>query len=173
VIATLAAGALAGIIAGAVAGIGARSAMRMVADGVADSVGVTTEFTVPGTLAIVISGMLAGAPAGVLFNAIADRLPGPPRLRGLLFGLILLAAIGPFFLRTEEFFSLGRVLLFVPLFPLFGIVLGLAIGQSRSIASRLPSPARTGVAVAAALMIGLVFFAVVAAVFGLPGGLVM
>lgn len=172
-IATLAAGALAGIIAGAVAGIGARSAMRMVADGVADSVGVTPEFTIPGTLTIVISGMLAGAPAGALFNAIADRLPGPAQLRGLLFGLILLAAIGPFFLRTEEFFSLGRVLLFVPLFPLFGIVLGLAIEPSRKLASRLPSPARKVLAFAAAVVVGLVLFSIVAAVLGLPGGFVM
>jgi hypothetical protein len=97
----------------------------------------------------------------------------PARLRGLLFGVILLAAIGPFFLRTEEFFSLGRVLLFVPLFPLFGIALGVAIDPSRRFVSLLPSPARASIALAAALMAGLVLFGIVAPALGLDGGFVM
>jgi hypothetical protein len=77
------------------------------------------------------------------------------------------------FLRTEEFFSLGRVLLFVPLFPLFGIALGVAIDPSRRFVSLLPSPARASIALAAALMAGLVLFGIVAPALGLDGGFVM
>ena len=76
-------GVIAGMFAGSIAGAGARVAMRMVADGVADGVGIRTDFTLLGSLAIVVSGMLIGTPMGVLFNAIADRMPGPRRLHGL------------------------------------------------------------------------------------------
>ena len=166
-------GAVAGMIAGIVAAAGARVAMRMVAIGVADGVGVRPDFTLAGTLAIVIAGMLIGTPAGVLFNAVGDRLPGPRRLRGLLFGLLLLVAIGPIFLRTEEFFSAGRVLLFIPLFPLFGVVIGLAHAPIRTRVERLPAGIQTAVGLAGAASVLLVLFVAAASLLGLPGGFVM
>lgn len=166
-------GALAGMIAGIVAATGARVAMRMVAVGVADGVGVRPDFSLGGTLAIVIAGMLIGTPAGVVFNAVADRLPGPRRLRGLLFGLLLLAAIGPLFLRTEEFFSIGRVLLFVPLFPLFGIVLGIAREPASRLMTRFPTQIQTAVGLAGAASILLVLFVAAASLLGLPAGFMM
>jgi len=169
----LSVGAAAGMTAGAVSGLGARAAMRMVADGVADGVGVRPDFTLAGTLAIVVSGMLAGAPIGVLFNTVADRLRGPAVARGLLFGLVLLGAIGPFFLRTEEFFSLGRVMLFVPLFLVFGLVLGLALGPSRAVMPRLPIGIQAMAGLAAAGMAVLFGFALVMTALGLPGAFVM
>lgn len=118
--------------AGALAGLWARIAMRMVALGVADGVGITPDFTIAGTLAIVLGGVIVGAPAGLAYGAVADRLPGPAPLRGLVFAALLLAVIGPFFFRTEEFFSLGRVLLFVPPFAIFGAALGLAFVPVRA-----------------------------------------
>lgn len=166
-------GAIAGLIAGLVTAAAARLAMRMVADGVADGVAVRPDFTVVGTLAIVASGMLIGTPAGVVFNAIADRLPGPPRLRGLLFGLLLLAAVGPFFLRTEEFFSAGRVALFIPLFPLFGLVIGVALAPSRRLVPRLPAAIQAVLGLAGAASVLLVLFVTLASLLGLPAGLVM
>ena len=172
-IATISAGAAAGMVAGAVAGLGARAAMRMVADGVADGVGVRPDFTLAGTLAIVFFGMLAGAPVGVLYNAIADRLRGPAVARGLVFGLASLAAIGPFFLRTEEFFSLGRVALFIPLFLLFGIALGIATGPSRRFMPRLPVPIQALAGIAATGTAVLIGFALVMTALGLPGVFVM
>lgn len=161
------------MVAGAAAGFGARVAMRMVADGVADGVGVRPEFTLAGTLAIATAGMLAGMPTGVLYNAVADRLRGPAIVRGLLFGLALLAVIGPFFLRTEEFFSLGRVMLFLPLFLLFGTIIGIALGPSRALMPRLPVPVQALTGLAAAGVAVLAAFTLVMNALGLPRGVVM
>jgi len=133
------AGALAGFVAGLVAGAGARVAMRMVADGVADGVGVTPEFTLAGSVAIALFGAIIGAGGGLLYEAIADRLPGPARGHGVIFGVLLLLAIGPvFFLNNEEFFSLGRVALFATLFFVFGIALSFVSSPSRRLAPSLP-----------------------------------
>jgi hypothetical protein len=136
-------GALAGMLAGAVAGIGARVAMRMVADGVADGVGVRATFTPEGTAAIIVFGIVIGAPFGVLFGAIAERLPGPEWLRAPMYGLLCLAVMGPvFFVGNEEFFSTGRVALFASLFLIYGIALGVALAPSRRIAVALPLAAQ-------------------------------
>lgn len=59
----LAAGALAGIAAGAAAGLVARVAMRLVALGVTDASMQVPIFTLAGTLAIVVSGAVAGHPS--------------------------------------------------------------------------------------------------------------
>ena len=129
---SLAVGVVCGAAAGALAGVWARAAMRMVALGVADGVGITPDFTLGGSLAIVVFGALLGAPAGLVYGLIADRLPGPRSWRGLVFAGILLAIIGPFFFTIEEFFSTGRVLLFLPLFVIFGGALGLAFAPIRA-----------------------------------------
>ena len=139
VVARASAGALAGFVAGLVAGAAARMAMRMVADGVADGVGVTTQFTVAGTVAIALFGAIIGAGGGVLYEAIADRLPVPARAHGIAFGALTLLVIGPaFFIGNQEFFSLGRVALFAILFIVFGIALGLVSSSSRRLALSLP-----------------------------------
>jgi hypothetical protein len=166
-------GALAGITAGVLTGASARIAMRMVADGVVDAVGRTPEFTVGGTLAIVFAGALVGAPLGVLYTVLARRLPGPAPVRGMLFGLACLAVIGPFFLRTEEFFSAGRIVLFALLFPLFGLVLGLVVPPSRAVASRLPLAAQGVLAFAALASAAAALIGLASAVLGSGGGLAM
>lgn len=135
-LAAAAGGMLAGMAAGVVTGAAARLAMRMVADGVADGVGVRTDFTVGGTAAILVSGLIVGAPLGLAYVLFAERVPGRPWARGLVFGALALALIGPVFLRTEEFFSLGRVALFAPLFLIFGVAVGLAAAPSRDLVSR-------------------------------------
>jgi hypothetical protein len=147
----IAGGAIAGVIAGIAAGIGARVAMRMVALGYADASMQVPEFTPAGTTAILITGTVVGAPAGVIFERTLRSLPGPRSLRGLLFGTILLLTLGPlFFFGTEgEFFSNGRIALFVPLFLLYGIVIGVALGPATDLARWLPSPARAALAFAA------------------------
>ena len=151
-LARVAAGALTGIAAGFVAGVGARIAMRMVADGHADQgVRRMAEFTLEGTAGIVIFGMILGAPFGVLYDAIAERIPGPPRLRGLAFGALCLVALGPvFFLgNPDEFFSQGRVLLFALLFPIVGVAFGLAHLASVRLAAALPMAAQAVVTLVA------------------------
>jgi len=172
-LAPLAVGAACGMAAGAVAGLWARVAMRMVAIGVADGVGVRPEFTVAGTLGVVVSGIIMGAPAGLVYALIADRLPGPARWRGLLYALIVLVLIGPFFFRGEEFFSTGRILLFLPPFLLFGIVLALALTPSRAVMDRLPAPVQAAIALTGLGTLALLLFAVFLTLFGLPGGIVM
>jgi len=131
-------GALAGIAAGLLAGAGARIAMRMVADGVVDAVRRLPEFTLEGTAGIIIAGAIVGAPFGVLFEAIRERIPAPARWRGVIFSAVWLALIGPFFFSGEEFFTQGRILLFALLFPIYGIALGLALAPSRRIATAMP-----------------------------------
>ena len=74
-------GALAGIAAGLLAGAGARIAMRMVADGVVDAVRRLPEFTLEGTAGIIIAGAIVGAPFGVIFEAIRERISAPSRRR--------------------------------------------------------------------------------------------
>jgi hypothetical protein len=140
----LAAGAICGMAAGAVSGIAARAAMRMVADGVVDPMMTLPSFTAAGTLAIVVSGMLAGAPFGALFAAVRDTLPGPRRARGLFFGIAMLVTLGPLFFEgaRDEFITRERMVLFSVLFLLFGIAAGLVYEPSLRIARRVPKPAQ-------------------------------
>jgi MFS family permease len=149
----LAAGALCGMAAGIVTGLAARIAMRMVADGVPDGIGQRPDFTLLGTLGVVIAGALAGAPIGAAFNWIVDAIPVPRAARGLAFGLLLLLLVGPlFFIGTaDEFITTQRVVLFSLLFPIYGISAGLALATSRALAARLPRWARRGLALGAVL----------------------
>lgn len=172
-LAPLAVGVICGIGAGAVAGLWARIAMRLVAIGVADGVGITPEFTVAGTLAIVISGVVVGAPAGLVYGLVADRLPGPARWRGLLYAAVLLVLVGPFFFRIEEFFSTGRVLLFVPPFILYGLVLSLALVPLRRTVTRMPLGVQAALAVTGLGALGLLAFGVAATILGVAAGFVM
>ena len=140
----LAGGAICGIAAGLVAGIGARVAMRMVADGVPDPIRSLPMFTAEGTALILVSLAFAGAPFGALFALAHDRLPGPNRARGLLFGVALLVLFGPLFftLAREEFLSYQRMVLFAFLFPLFGIMAELVFAPSQRLARALWGSAR-------------------------------
>ncbi len=159
-------GALSGLAAGAVTALAARVAMRMVADGVPDGIMQRPDFTLAGTAVIVVIGMLVGAPAGVLYGALAGRLAGPAGLRGASFGVLCLATVGPVFLTTDEFFTVGRVILFAPLFVLFGIVLGLARPPGRSLAARLPVPAQVGLTVLSGVMGAVAAIVIVSAALG-------
>lgn len=139
----LAGGAICGIAAGIVTGIGARAAMRMVADGVPDPIRQLPTFTAEGTAAILVVAAIAGAPFGALFAVANDRLPGPPRARGVLFSVAMLVTIGPLFFTgtRDEFITYERMVLFAFLFPLFGIAAGFFFEPSQRLALRLPSAA--------------------------------
>ena len=144
-----AAAGLCGIISGLVTGAAARVTMRMVADGVPDGIGQRPDFTVLGSLAIVSAGVLAGAGLGVLFEFSQDRLPGPRRARGLLFGLVLLALVGPLFFLSaaDEFITTQRVILFALLFLIYGVTAGLALPVSRRLAAGLDRRVRIVLAI--------------------------
>lgn len=172
-LAPLSIGVACGMAAGAVAAIWARVAMRMVALGVADNVGVRPEFTLPGTLVILGTGVILGAAAGAVYAVVAGRLPGPARWHGLVFAAILLVVVGPLFFRTEEFFSTGRVLLFIPPFVLFGIVLAVGFAPARRVMSALPNGAQATIALAGLGTFGLLLFTAAATALGINVGFVM
>lgn len=128
------AGALAGILVG---GIGGRIAMRVsgaMTDpalvGVArtDNGNVLGEVTFGGTLALVIfAGLFPGLLGGVVYVAARPWLRPLARWDGLVFGLVLLAALSsvvlePFNVDFRKFGSpVVNVAIFALLFPAFGV----------------------------------------------------
>lgn len=134
-------GVLAGVAAGVVWGVGARLAMRLVA--VAD--GRPTEFSVGGTLVIVITGMMFGLPLGLLFATVRGHLPGSGIGRGISFGVILavlllvpVIALGASDLGRDPLDApvlLGAAL-FSALFSLHGAVMEAMIGRGGQVVIR-------------------------------------
>jgi hypothetical protein len=76
---------LAGVVAGLVWGVGARLAMRIVAIAEGDA----TEFSIGGTILILLTGAILGLPLGLIFAIVRRWLPGSGIGKGLSFGLIL------------------------------------------------------------------------------------
>ena len=143
-ISRLAGAALCGIAAGIITGIAARLAMRMVADGLLDNIRQLPDFTLAGSLTIVITGAVAGAAGGALFSWVHDTMPGPQAFRGLAVGLVLLSLIGPLFFvgARDEFITTQRAILFALLFPIYGVSAGLALRTSRGLAAKFARPAQ-------------------------------
>ena len=147
----VAAGIVAGAAAGVLCGVVARIAMRSVALGLLDASMQVPIFTVQGTLAILMSGAIVGAPFGIGYALLADSVRLPRVTRGLLFAVILVAAFGPlFFLGTDEFVSTGRVLAFIWLFPIFGIAVSLVLPVAQPLAASMPRAAHGALMVGAA-----------------------
>jgi hypothetical protein len=84
-------GVLAGIVAGLIVGAGSRLAMRAVMLVVA---GTPAEFTIAGTLGILVIVARASIFPGILYALTRRFLPWPEAARGLLFGLAMLFVIG-------------------------------------------------------------------------------
>lgn len=128
---------LAALVAGAVAGFGARVAMwviRLRNDShngeVTHANSAVGQWTVDGTLNLIVSGALFfGLPGAVLYLLVRRLLPGPALLRGLLFGVVLLALVFTAFVQDNEYeydryvSPAWSVPLFMALFPLYGAVL--------------------------------------------------
>ena len=153
----VAAGALAGAVAGVLCGIAARVAMRSVALGLVDASMQVPTFTVPGTLGILTIAAIVGAPFGVGYALMPAHLGRTRLVRGLLYAGVMILAFGPlFFLGTEEFFSTGRVLAFIWLFPIFGIGAALALPAAQRLAGALPAYAQGALAAGAAGGAGLI-----------------
>jgi len=121
-------GLLAGLIGGLVWGIGARIAMRIVALAAHKP----TEFSVGGTLGILMVGAIYGLLVGLVFAGTRRFLPGSWCRSGLISGLLVLLITGwPIysgFIMEES--SLGvralAVAMFGALFVGFGMVVALA-----------------------------------------------
>lgn len=121
-------GIFAGLAAGGVAGVGARIAMRIIAE----SIGRMGNFSIPGTLNILLAGVGAGIPLAFSYAVLKRFIPGRELVKGLLFGAVLFLTLGiPFiFSGVEPDFELspvlGRILFSIIPF-VYGIVLGLAL----------------------------------------------
>jgi hypothetical protein len=140
---SLGVGVIAGVAAGLIVGAASRLAMRIVTL----VAGKPTEFTIAGTLGILVIVALASILPGICYAHMRRFLPWPEATRGLLFGLAMLLVIGlPFFygaLSTGELsrgpLDFGRGL-FAALFLLFGLLVGLVAGW---LAPRLSAPQRS------------------------------
>jgi hypothetical protein len=122
---------LAGMIAGVVWGVGARAAMRVIALAAHQ----LPEFSLGGTLMIVLLGAAIGIPASLLFLAVRVIVHGPAWRQGLVFGGVVLLTLGSLLAVSvfrEEADGLGvaplAAGLFGALFVLFGLLVGLLVG---------------------------------------------
>jgi hypothetical protein len=133
---TLAKGMLPGLVAGViVGGVGSRVVMRIMALTSASAArGITTDFgatvgeiTPGGTLFLLIAGAVLGMAGGIAYLAIRDLLPGKAWIRGLVFGVLVLAVSGRFLVDpgNADFLILSPAGLAVTLFAALPILYGL------------------------------------------------
>jgi hypothetical protein len=131
---SLAAGLAVGLV---VAGLGSRVVMRLLALADADARGTFTEngnrvgeITLGGTTGLVLFvGIFSGLVAGVIVFAVRRWLPSRPVWRGLVLGLVLLAALGGTVLDPDnvDFRLLEPAGLAVALFGLLFLAAGYAL----------------------------------------------
>jgi hypothetical protein len=139
-----------GLAGGAAAGLGARLVMFVMRlmnpshDGEVTHAGAEVgRWTLEGTVALVMEGMVVGALGGALYLVVRPALPGTSFARGLFYGLFLLAVFGGVVLNGDyEYFRFVStwiaVAMFAALYPLYGVVVA-------ATADRLaPSRGRTG-----------------------------
>src|SRR3990172_2431280 len=134
---SLAVGTIAGFFAGAITGgVGSRIAMRIVAitaggadqGGITDAEATVGEITAGGTTFLLFVGGGGGALGGLLYLAVRRWLADAGRWRGLVFGLLLLAAFGSAIIEGDnpdfdEFGSPGlNIAMFASLFIIFGLL---------------------------------------------------
>lgn len=121
---TVVAGATAGGVGGVVAGGLARIAMRVVAI-LADE---RPEFSVGGTVGIVISFAILGIIAALPYLVVRRWLPAPSVVKGLGYGIILAALICiPFFRAGEGEFGIVSPVVGAALFAPIGLCYSLAL----------------------------------------------
>ncbi|HJU72739.1 MAG TPA: hypothetical protein VJ717_03265 [Gemmatimonadaceae bacterium] len=109
-------GALLGALLGLTfLGIGGRIAMRAIAT----TQGAPTGFSVGGTFTVIMLGAVSGLVAGLLYTASRVMLRRHPPLARIVFGGVLLAIT----LRGLNPVDTTRLLLFLPLFVVFGVAL--------------------------------------------------
>ena len=133
----LTAGTLSGFVAGLIAGgAGSRIAMRIVAitagdadqGAITDAEATVGEISAGGTVFLVFVGGGAGALGGLLYLAVRHWLADAGRWRGLVFGLLLLAAFGSNIIEGDnpDFDEFGspalNIAMFASLFIIFGLL---------------------------------------------------
>jgi len=134
----LTAATLSGFVAGLIAGgVGSRIAMRIVAitagdadqGAITDAEATVGEITAGGTVFLVFVGGGAGALGGLLYLAVRHWLADAGRWKGLVFGLLLLAAFGSAIIEADnpDFDRFGyrtlNIAMFASLYIIFGALL--------------------------------------------------
>lgn len=124
-----------GIGGGAVAGLGARLAMYAMRrmngshNGEMTHAGATVgRWTAGGTRDLVLLGVINGAGGGAVYLLLRRLLPGRWPVRGMLFGVLLLALVGGVFFDEQDSYEFVRYVspavsigTFAGVFPLFGV----------------------------------------------------
>jgi hypothetical protein len=132
---------LSGTLAGLVVGIGARLAMRIVAL----IINLSPGFSLDGTLNIIAIGMVLGVTPGMMYAAVGRRLPGPPMLRGLAFGVLIFLVLEVYPLVVVSGFTEPAIRPLWLRWGVFGslsIAYGLAVGAAEVLVDRtMPAPA--------------------------------
>jgi hypothetical protein len=128
---------VAGGLTGAVAaGFGSRIVMRVIALADPDTDGTFTdaeatvgEFTVGGTLNLVLLGTVAGIMGGAVYLGLRRWLPVPAQWRGLAYGAVTLVTVGNLLFdpHNADFQIFEPVLMVIALFSLLFFVNGLLI----------------------------------------------
>ena len=148
-------GAAAGLVAG---GLGARLAMRILAvaagDGVqgieTDNGNIVGQITAGGTIFLVIFGAILGGFGGVIYIAVRRWLPGPPALRGIVYGVFLGLVAGGILVvhkDNQDFLILGVPVLSITLFALLPFFYGiLQVPAASWLERRLPQAGAHGLA---------------------------
>ena len=143
----VAAAFVAGAAGGAAAGLGARCVMFLLRVANPAFNGSTThegfvngQWTVAGTVNLVVQGLFFGIVGGVLYVLVRSLLVGPTPARGALFGIVLLAIGGSAILdgnyEYSRFVSTWvSVSAFASLYVLYGVVVAVV---ADAVARRLP-----------------------------------
>jgi hypothetical protein len=143
----VAVGVVSGTLAGLVAGVGARLAMRIVAL----AIGGIPEFTPGGTLLIAAIVTSLGVMPGIAYAFAQRRFPGPPVVRGFIFGTLLFVVFEVYPLVADMGFtepSIHPPWLRWSVFGALSVVYGLALGAvevpvGRLLPTPLPTPLRS------------------------------
>ena len=164
---------VAGLVAGAVAAGGSRIAMRIAALAADPCTGITTEngnpcgvFTFGGTAGLMFFGaVFTGIPGAIVYAALSTWLRPLGRWRGLVFGLLSLAALGFVVLDSGnvDFDRFGPPALNVATFGVLFVLFGICVAPVFDfVEDRLPGlPPRPPIGVASLVGYGLMAFTVV------------
>jgi hypothetical protein len=128
------AGAIAGLIS---AGVGSRVTMRIIALADPDTDGVRTdaeatvgEFTLSGTIDLLMLGAIAGVMGGAVYLGMRRWLPVPNAWKGPAYGIFTLLTVGQLLFDTNhaDFQIFEPVVLVIALFAVLFLVNGLILG---------------------------------------------
>lgn len=167
-------GALSGFVA---AGVGSRVVMKLIALADPSTEGTFTDaeatvgdFTVAGTLSLLVLGTIAGIMGGLVYLGVRRWLPVPPAWKGVAFGVLTLTTVGNVLIDAGnvDFQIFAPVLLVVALFSALFLVNGLLLAEL--MARYHPEPAYAHRPWASRAAAGVIVIVCVVGIIGFVGG---